>query len=31
MGPVTTWMGDCLRAGLDDHLGGLSLLSSVGW
>ena len=34
--PVTTWMGDCSRAGkqsgyITSHLGRLSLLLSVGW
>jgi len=33
---VTTWMGDCSRAGkpsgyITSHLGRLSLLTSVGW
>jgi len=36
LGPVTTWMGDCMRAGkqsgyVTSHLGRLSLLPSVGW
>jgi len=36
LGPVSTWMGDCLRAGKPsrykaNQLGRLSLLPSVGW
>jgi len=32
-GPVSTWMGDCLRASQYEasQLGRLSLLRSVGW